>query len=123
MGVAYPDRDNPGITSTFADIPGITKCRYRPTAYTRLKVETAVFAGNAPATFEETKVGRKGWKSQIMPGLGQEALWYPAGNELLVLTQGKILGLAVGNGATGDSDADQRERARRLAVKAIARLR
>lgn len=123
MGVAYPDGDNPGITNTFGDIPGITKCRYRPTAYPRLKVETAVFAGNAAATFEETKMSRNAFKAEVVPGLGQEALWYPQGNELLVLNKEKILGLAVGIGATGDSDADQKERARRLAVKALARLR
>jgi hypothetical protein len=122
LGVAFADGDNPGITSTFGDIPGITKCRYTPEDQPTYKVESALFAGNAAATFDETKELRSRLEAEAVPGLGQEALWYPQAHELLVLAEGKVLGLSMSTDAAEPS-ADLKERARRLAIKAIARLR
>ena len=122
LAVAVAAGDNPGITNTFAEIPSITKCRYAPAEKPAFKVETGVFSGNAAPTFEEIKVSRKGFASESLPRLGQEALWFPQAHELLVLTNGRILGLSIG-GDVIESDADLKERARRLARAALARLR
>ena len=122
LGVPMGGGDNPGITSTFADIPGITKCRYAPADQPQFKLETGVFAGNALPTYQETKQVRRGLTSEPVAGLGEEALWYPQGHELLVLANGRILGLSIGGDAS-EPDADLRERAGRLATKALARLR
>lgn len=124
---------DPGITNTFVDMPGLTKCRY-PSAEKEgtPHIEIGVVYAYAGQIFDDVRKLRarrdevarsRGAGNAPVPvrGLGDRAVWFPAAHELLVLDGDKIFAVAV-PAEVLEWDNEVRERARRLAAKALERL-
>ena len=122
LGRAFGDGDDPGLSNTFADMPGITKCRY-PTAEKdgTPYIEVGVVYAYADEILAAVERRRKPYRSEGVSGLGDKAAWYPQAGELLVKSEEMILGVYV-PAEQFETAADARERARRLATKALERL-
>ncbi len=121
LGARYRDGRAPILrTLPFADLVGVTKC-----AYTRIDqaegaqgAEVGVVYAYGEQIFEQARMA---YERQAVGGVGRKAFWYPQAGELLVLTKDKIVGIYVPV-AAGEPKEDSRERARRIAAKAVARL-
>lgn len=122
LGRAFGGGDDPGLSNTFADMPGITKCRY-PTAEKdgTPYIEVGVVYAYADEILAAVEKRRKPYQSEKVSGLGDKAAWYPQAGELLVKSGEMILGVYV-PAEQFETPADVRERARRLATKAMERL-
>ena len=115
--------EDPGITNTFADMPGVTKCRYpRAEKEGTPHLEIGVVYAYAGQIFDDVEKGRARRRVADIPGLGDRARWYPEAHELLVLDGDKIFAVAV-PAEVLEWDREVRERARRLAARALERLR
>lgn len=122
LGRAFAEGDDPGLSNSFADMPGTTKCRYpsaekEGTPY----IEVGVVYAYADEILAAVQKRRKPYQSSKVPGLGEKALWYPEAGELLVKAGDKILGVYL-PAELFETAPEVRERARRLAAKALERL-
>lgn len=106
----------------FAQIPGITKCGYLSEDETRVVALGVVYA-YADQLFDDAKQRAKERKGlEGVEAVGSEAFFDRVSGELLVLTDDKVVGVIVSQGYV-EADRDRIERARRLAEKAMERLR
>ena len=122
LGRAFAEGDDPGLTNTFADMPGTTKCRYaRAEKEGTPYIEVGVVYAYADEILAAVEKRRKPYQSSKVPGLGEKALWYPEAGELLVKADDKILGVYL-PAELFESAPEVRERARRLAARALERL-
>lgn len=123
LGRVFAEGVDPGLTNTFADMPGTTKCRY-PTAEKEGTpfMEVGVVYAYADEILAAVERRRKPYQSSTVPGLGEKALWYPEAGELLVKADDKILGVYL-PAELFETAPEVRERARRLAARALERLR
>jgi len=111
-------------SSAFPRIPGVVKCFFVADEGLKVRIEIAVVSAYARQVFDETKATRQdpGYGGRLLDiAVGDEAFWLPAGGELLVLSGDKVFGVNNYH-ELNEPNADQAERARRLAVKALERL-
>ncbi|MGI8425502.1 MAG: hypothetical protein ACR2M4_02680 [Actinomycetota bacterium] len=109
-------------TNALAGITGITKCVYEPKRRPRKFVTTGVVYAYAGQIYDDVLRARSGLSSLRVAGIGTNARWYPDAGELLVLSKGKLLGVNM-RADFLESDAEIRERARRVAGIMLGRLR
>lgn len=120
LGFAFQEGFEPdAIYPAFAGTPGITRCTYLRGDGSEV-VNLGVVYAYADQVFED-RVERYRELGEVkeLEGLGRRAVWIEAGNNLLVLTDDKVVGVIPPTG----SEHDAIERARRLAEKAIERLK
>lgn len=132
LGYPYQEGIDPGIYPVFSRIAGITRCGYLPAAQAGEHEVRPVFLGvvyaYAEQVFEDAKqraedMTESGEGEVInVEDVGTDAFWDPVAAHLLVLVDDKLVGVHVP--ASHGEPVEQRvERARRLAEKAIGRLR
>jgi len=124
LGRSFGSQGRNGFgSSAFPRIAGVVKCFFVADEGLKVRIEIAVVHAYARQVFDETKAKRReGYEEPLLDiSVGDEAFWFPAGGELLVLSGDKIFGVN-SYAELHEPQADQAEKARRLAVKALERL-
>lgn len=123
LGAAYEEGVEPGgMTYSFAGLPGVTKCFYAPEQQEHGSVELGVVYAYADQVFREHVERRGEERIRQLSGPGDRAAWDEAAHELLVLADDKVIAVSVPTTSSWH-EGDLLERTRRLAEKAVGRLR
>lgn len=122
LGYVYEDGIEPPVTwpALFGN-PGMTRCLYMTEGQGETVTLGVVYA-YADRVFQDA-VDRFDQEGNVtdVPGLGRRAVWTQTPRQLLVLTDDKFVALNLPMAYM--TEAEQLERARRLAEKVIGRLR